>query len=109
MTAAIFPEPVLESGVREFLQRHSAEADFFQVLEFVRGCFPESRTVRAGLIEDPDEENHTWVMLEVTIPASCSPDTIRAQRNNFHQRLAQEIVRSYHPLSFSLAVRRAEG
>jgi hypothetical protein len=102
MNVTISPELTLRPGVAEFLKHHAAEADFETVCELARTCFPELRGIEVWLLEDPDEENHTWVALHVVMPASHPAEVLRTQKNRYYEEVTRRITRPYHPLSFSL-------
>ena len=102
MSAVTSREVKLEAGVAEFLKRHGAEAAFQTACALVRECFPDSSTINVSLLEDPDEENHTWVVLEVSIPTASSTELTRAQEDRFFEEMRRRVPLPYHPLSFSL-------
>ena len=95
-------EPSLEPGVRDFLRKHQGEAACQKACELARACFPELTSLRARLLEDPDEDNHTWVVLDVLMPASHRPESLRAQEMRYYEELARQLPLPYHPFSFSL-------
>ena len=97
----------LASGVEEFLKDHDAEADFRSHCELVRSCFPDLRAIQVRLLEDPDEENHTWVGLHVFLPPSYPPELLRAQQRQYYEKLWDLPARPYHPLSFVLSIQFA--
>src|SRR5262249_38658115 len=88
---ATTPELVLEPGVPEFLSRHHAEGPFQTACEQVRACFPELRAFRVCLLDDPDEEGHTWVVLNPWLPAGHPPELLLDQRQRFHEELVQRL------------------
>lgn len=108
MSATTSQPLTLETGVNEFLQLHGGCADFQKACEVARQCFPEAHGLKVWLLEDPDEENHTWVMLDVLLPSSNPPDLYRGQMARFHEELAQHVPRPYHPFSFSLSMTQAQ-
>jgi hypothetical protein len=104
MKIATSCEPILESNVREFLKQHQGEVALQTACELVRACFPELKAIQVDLLEDPDEDNHTWVILNVLMPATHPPDLLKAQETNYYQQIAQQSSLPYHPFSFSLKV-----
>ncbi len=108
MTAATFQEPVVEPGVQELLRRHAAEPEFLAVVDLTRKCFPEARSINVRLVEDPDEDNHTWVAFHVVVPVAHPADALGVQRKRFHEELTHAVKIPYHPLSFALSVHRHE-
>lgn len=104
MKIATSCEPSLKSDVREFLKQHQGEAALQTACELVRACFPELKAIQVDLLEDPDEENHTWVVLNVLMPTSHPPDLLKAQKTQYYQQLARQLSLPYHPFSFGLRV-----
>jgi hypothetical protein len=104
MATAAPEEPKVDPSVVDFIKRHGAEADFQKVCELVRTCFPERRAIKVWLLEDPDEDGHTWVVLNVLLPGSHPPELLRVQQNRYHEGFVQQVSRPYHPLSFGLTV-----
>ena len=96
-------EPLLETGVEEFLKRHDLEAEFQKVCELVRDCFPEMRALHIGLLDDPDEDNRRWVVLHVLVPPAHPTDLLQTQRLRYHERLVDQLPLAYHPY-FGLVV-----
>jgi hypothetical protein len=104
MNIAASCEPVLEPNASEFIKRHNGEAAFQRVCELLRGCFPELASIHVRLLEDPDEDDHTWVVLNVLIPASYPTELLQAQEKRYYEELTQQAQIPYHPFSFSLMV-----
>jgi hypothetical protein len=104
MNLATSPALIVEPSAREFMKQHGAETAFDRHCELVYRCFPEARSVHVRLLEDPDEENHTWVVLQAFLPASHPHDVLQAQNKRYHDELVQTERLPYHPLSFSLAL-----
>jgi len=98
MTTAIFQEPVLESGVREFLQRHGAEESFHAVCELVRSHFPGPLPITVCLQEDPDEEGRVKLLLVLTLPAVYSLDLLQQQVRRYHEEFVQHVPLAHCPL-----------
>jgi hypothetical protein len=98
MGTAFSQESLLETPVIEFLRQHNAEAEFQTVCELVRDCFPELRSLRFGLLEDPDEEGRTWLVLHGTLPKCHPPDLLLGQRRQYHNRFVNEVPLSHCPL-----------
>jgi hypothetical protein len=63
MTISASQDPFLEPEVVALLQHHSAEVEFQTACELTREFFPERRGIKVSLLDDPDEEGHTWVVL----------------------------------------------
>jgi hypothetical protein len=94
----------LDAGVAEFLSRHGAEAAFRNACDLVRTCFPQSRGIRVWLLEDTNEDNHTWVVLHIQMPASQPAERLQAQKDRYYNELARQVTLPYHPLSFSAMI-----
>lgn len=90
-------EPVLEADVGAFLERRSLEGKFQEVCELARDCFPEVRALHVGLLVDPDEEQRTWVVLHVLLPAGHPADLLQRQRLRYHELLVEQLPLQYHP------------
>jgi hypothetical protein len=99
---------VLDAGVTDFLERHGAGEAFQTVREVVRTCFPELRSVKVWLLDDPDEDGRTWAVLQVSMPASHPPGLLQAQRRRYHEELARQLPLEYNPL-FALSVDFTQG
>lgn len=97
MSVSTCLEPVLETGVAEFLKRHGLESEFQKVCELVRDCFPEMRALHIGLLDDPDEENRRWVVLQVLVPPAHPAELLQSQRLRYHERLVDELPLAFHP------------
>jgi hypothetical protein len=104
MKAATSCEPTLQPEARDFLRQHQGESAFQKACELVRACFPEMTALDVHLLEDPDEENHTWVVLDVLMPASHPRKLLQAQEAHYYEQLARQMRLPYHPFSFSLIV-----
>ena len=91
-------EPVLEAGESEFLKRHDAEAAFQTVCELVRTYFPELRAINVWLLEDPDEDDHTWAVVHVFMPAAYSQEVLQEQLRRYHKELVKRLPFKYLPL-----------
>lgn len=104
MNSIASPELFMEPGVADFLKRHDAGAAFQTALELVRKYFPDVMAVRVSTIEDPDEDNHTWVALDIRVPIQDPEETFRKEIDGFNMELGQRLGFLYHPLSFSLSV-----
>src|SRR6267378_936921 len=102
MKVATSCEPTFQPEARDFLRQHHGETAFQKACELVRICFPEMTALHIGLVEDPDEDNHAWVVLEVLMPPSHSPDLLQAQEARYYEELARQLPQPYHPFSFSL-------
>jgi hypothetical protein len=61
-------EPVIHEGVMEVLQRHDCVAEFWDRVALARECFPDACSLESKLTYDPDDDEHIWVGLEVTLP-----------------------------------------
>ena|SRR2546425_1065794 len=97
-------ECTLAAGVEEFLTHHHAEADFQHHLELVRSCFPDSQGIRVRMLDDPDDEDHTWVAFHLLLPRNYPPELLQDKRLRYYERLRALPPRPYHPLSFALTV-----
>jgi hypothetical protein len=97
-------EPMIDPSARDFLKQHHAEPDLQTVCDLVRACFPELQALEVRLVEDPDEENHTWVAFHVLMPATHPRDLLRSQERSYHEQHGRVISRPYHPFSFGLAI-----
>ena len=98
MSETTIQNQVLDPPVREFLQRHNAEAEFQTACELVQACFPELRSLRFWLQEDPDEEGRTWLVLHGTLPKTHPPELLLSQRKQYHNRLVNDVPLSHCPL-----------
>lgn len=101
MSVTTSRELLVEPEVAEFLRQHHADGAFQTALGIVRGLFPDLG-LKVWLLEDPDEENHTWIILEVATLTADPEQTLRHQINRFHEELRQRLALPYHPFSFSL-------
>jgi hypothetical protein len=99
---------VVGAGVRDFLERHGAGEAFQTVHEVARTCFPELRSVKVWLLDDPDEDGRTWAVLQVSMPAPHPPGLLQAQRRRYHEELARQLPPEYNPL-FALSVDFTQG
>lgn len=97
-------EVTLDPDVTEFLRRHDAEVAFRNACDRVRDCFPEANGLKVWLLEDPDEDNHTWVVLHVQMPASHRTERLQAQKYRCYDELARQVPLPYHPLSFTVMI-----
>jgi hypothetical protein len=102
MTRDISYQVELQPGVAEFLRRHGVEGQLHAACDLVHDCFPESRAVSVRLQEDPDEDNHTWVVLHVLLPAGHPEELLTTQRHRYYEELVRRPKLPYHPLSFAL-------
>lgn len=93
---------LLEDGVLDFFNKFGNEAALTSACEIVRECVPELQTLRVWLLEDPDEDNHTWVVLQVMMPGSHSVELVNERQNRFCELLTERLPLPYHPFSFSL-------
>jgi len=91
MATATAMEPVIEPGVREELRRNDAEAAFRTACDIVRASFPAMRAFRVGLLDDPDEDNRRWVMLEVCLPPSYPWETLHEEEMRFHEAMVKRV------------------
>jgi hypothetical protein len=90
MKVATSCEPILlEPGVAEFLERHAAEAEFQTASELVRTCFPQVRSIRAYLQEDPDENDRRRVVFHALVPQSHPLDLLEDQQRHFYEQLVE--------------------
>jgi hypothetical protein len=92
----------LGPGVREFLRQHQSEAALEWAYELARRSFPELEAINVRLLEDSDEDNHTWVVFHIVMPAAHPPELLQAQQNRYYEELARQNTTPYHPFSFSL-------
>ncbi len=103
MATATVMEPVIEPGVQEELRRNDAEAAFRTACEVVRASFPAMRAFRVGLLDDPDEDDRRWVMLEVGVPPDYSLDALEQERLRFHEAMVARVPLEVN-LLFGLSV-----
>lgn len=96
---------VMREGVAEFLRDHAAEGALQQACARIETCFPEARSIVVSLLEDPDEGNHTWIVLTAILPVGHPADVLRQQRKRYYEAEGPNLP--YHPFSFSLATERA--
>jgi hypothetical protein len=106
MASATMNELVFEEDVQEFLSRHGGVSALQSEGQFVRSLFPQAVRISIRLVEDPDEENHTWVVLSVLLPQSVFPETVEQQRRHYFEQQTQREQLPYHPFSFGLAITR---
>ena len=71
-------------------------------------CFPHAERITVRLVEDPDEDNHTWVVLTVILPKSLDPEIIQKQRLHYYDQQSQREQLPYHPFSFGLEIQFGE-
>jgi hypothetical protein len=98
------PELTFEPGVIEYLRQHNLEAKFQVVSEAARARFPEARAIQVRLLEDPDEEDHTWTVLQVLLPASHPSELLRSQQRQYGETLLERLPLADHPF-FGLTFR----
>lgn len=91
MTAATAAEPVIEAGVRDVLRKNNAEAAFLTACDIVRASFPAMRAFRVGLLDDPDEDDRCWVMLDISVPSDYSVDALEQERLHFHEAMIARV------------------
>ncbi len=102
MATTLSERITVEPDVLPFLRRHGGEAALQTACAIVGSCFPDFRALEVWLLEDPDEENHTWVKLQVWVPAASPPELLRTKSARFHEELDRQLKLPYHPFSFSL-------
>jgi hypothetical protein len=102
MSTATSISPIVEAEAIEFLSRHDGQSALENACHLVRKCFPELGSIHVRLLEDPDEENHTWVLIQVLMPPSHSPELLQEQQARYYEELARRNPLPYHPFSFSL-------
>ena len=93
-----------EPGAIEFVRQHGAEAHLASACDLVRECFPELREISVRLQEDPDEDNHTWVVMQVEMPAGHPQHLLSEEQKRYHEEFVRRPSLPYHPLSFALDV-----
>jgi hypothetical protein len=91
------PALTIDPDVHDFLKRHAAEAAFQAECDVVRECFPEAERVEVRLFEDP-EEDRTWAVFHVYVPAGYSPDRLQEQRLLHHEKAFERIPLEHRPL-----------
>lgn len=104
MPTATGIEPVIEPGVAEELRRHNAEAAFHTACDVVRASFPAMRAFRVGLLDDPDEDDRRWVLLQVVLPPSYPWETMHEEELRFHAAMVTQVPLELNPL-FGFSVR----
>ena len=97
MAATTDMEPTLEPGVDEFIRRYNADARLRTVCDIVRTCFPEARSLRVRLVDDPDEEGRTWVVVQPSLPASHPLDLLQKQHTCYHKLRADRLPNQEDP------------
>jgi hypothetical protein len=97
LSITAFIEPTLGPGVDEYLREHHVEEAFRRVIEVLRDCFPEATRLEGWLLDDPDEEGRTWVVLQVTMPADTPPETLQARRLRYHQEMLSRLPLAHQP------------
>ncbi len=104
MSAGVSQEVLVTPEVQGFLQRHAGDEALAKALSIARTIFPESRGIEVRLVEDPDEENHAWINVCLTLPLSPASDLLQEHRQRFHEEIERQIALPYHPFSFALSV-----
>jgi hypothetical protein len=97
-----------DDQVEEFLREHGAESAWQTLSEVIQTCFPEVQQVRMWLLNDPDEDDRTWVMVQVLLPADHPAATLQDQRRQYAEMLVRRLPVEYHSL-FGLSVGFAQG
>jgi hypothetical protein len=98
MSTSVTIEPRLEERVVAFAKQHSAELAIRQACVILRHVVPHTESIYVWLLEDPDEENHSWLVLEAKVPET-TPDALRQQ---VRQEIEKKLRLPYHPFSFSI-------
>ena len=96
-------EPTVGPGVSDVLRRHNAERAFQSACAAARSSFPAMRALNTGLLDDPDEDDRNWVILEVSVPASYSRDELEKERLLFHEAMTAQVPLELN-LLFGLSV-----
>jgi hypothetical protein len=104
MSALDLSEVTLDAEVPGFLERHNAAAPLQTVCAIVRRCFPKAGPIHVQLTEDPDEDNHTWIVLETTLQGAESAEEFKQQKDRWYDEQAR-LPWAYHPFSFSLDIK----
>jgi hypothetical protein len=102
MSSATSGSQIIEAEVLDFLGRHDGLSALESACDLVRKCFPELASIHVRLLEDPDEENHTWVLIQVFVPPSSPVEVLREQQARYYDELKRRNPLPYHPFSFSL-------
>ncbi len=91
MATATAMEPVIEPGVPEELRRNGAEAAFRTACDIVRASFPAMRAFHVSLLDDPDEDDRRWVMLEVYLPPDYPWEKAHEEELRFHEAMVTRV------------------
>jgi hypothetical protein len=104
MNVQLFPELSVEPTVIDFIQAHNAQGALETACAVIRDSFPELRSIRVRLVEDPDEEDHTWILLKVLLPGADAVESAHPRGDRFYEELNRQLPLPYHPFSFSLEI-----
>lgn len=91
MIASTWPGIAPSAEVREFLQRHNAEAALPKFCEIVRDCFPELRDMKFRIVDDPDVDGRGWCVIEISMPPIPSQADRFARKDLYHGRVVDEM------------------
>ena len=96
-------EPTIEPEVFEVLRKNKAEAAFQTACDVARSSFPKMLSLHVDLLEDPDINNHIWVILNVLLPQTHPMDFSHSEQRRYHEKMVDQIPREFS-LLFSLSV-----
>ncbi len=91
MSAAATTDIAVSGEVNAFLQKNRIAEAFETVWSLVRECYPDLLRLDCWLQADPDEENKSWCVIGVVLPANRDQQIRMEQLHRYHDRLVAEV------------------
>jgi hypothetical protein len=89
MTSATDAESDLPSDVMSEIRRTHSEAEFQTFRVLVAERFTDACAIIVRLLDDPDESDRRWIVFEVRIPGSTTPEEYSERIKQFYVKLAE--------------------
>ncbi len=80
MLDLVIPEEVMAE-----VQRKSAQIEFENFCETIARHYPNPQCIELSVLADPDENDRSWVIFNVTFPTDMSFEEVRQKRIRFYE------------------------
>jgi hypothetical protein len=87
MTAATSLNIAVPEDVMTEVRRKNAQVEFNAFRETVVDHFPDAVAIELRLLADPDEDDRSWIVFDVTLPALGRPEALQQRRAAFFPNL----------------------
>lgn len=89
MLSATALEIVVPDDVIAEVRRKNSEVEFNAFRDVVANHFPHAQAFSLRLLEDPDEEDRSWVVFEVRILHALTPAEYTNEIKSFYSKLSE--------------------